>query len=396
MKIFIGAVGSGGDVNPMLTLGAELRRRGHDCTLLAGEWQGSAARALGLGFHSILSTEQFARYSANAAMADSLGSAWIAFFYDAVFPALASTVEYVLEHALPDRTLLVGASQVVGLRLVAERLGVPHVTTLVQPEPPRPAPDDPFSIHFNALFGRLFERQRNAIGLGASPLPFMQWLDARQCTAALFPRWFPVPGIDAIPDERTVMLDFVFDDPDSTARTSLALDAFLATYEAPIVFTFGTGNRYVSQLFELAMSSAQALGRPAVFLTRERNQIPVQLPREILHVDYVPLAELLPYASAIVHHGGIGTCVQALRASIPQLVIPGGFDQFDNAARILACGVGDRLLHEQLSEAAFTHALDAMLRSAQVAQRCHDMRLRFDPTHTTAWSCDAIEALGRS
>lgn len=273
MKVFIGAVGSGGDVNPMLTLGAELQRRGHDCTLLAGEWQAPAARALGLGFHPILSSGQFERFTANVAAADSPGTAWITFFYDAVFPAIAPAVEHVCERASAADTWLIGASHVIGLRLAAERLGLPHVTTLVQPEPVRPSADDPFSVYFNGLFGRRLDQQRRAIGLTASPIPFMQWLDTRRCTAALFPQWFAVPGIDATRDERTVVLDFLLDDPNATACTSLAIDAFLATYEAPLVFTFGTGSRHVRQIFELAVSSALALGRPAILLTDRRAHV---------------------------------------------------------------------------------------------------------------------------
>jgi len=41
-----------------------------------------------------------------------------------------------------------------------------------------------------------------------------------------------------------------------------------------------------------------------------------------------------------VHHGGIGTSAQAMRAGIPQLVSPLFYDQFDNAACVTALGAG--------------------------------------------------------
>jgi len=40
-----------------------------------------------------------------------------------------------------------------------------------------------------------------------------------------------------------------------------------------------------------------------------------------------------------VHHGGIGTTHEALRAGVPMLVVPHGFDQPDNAARVRRLGV---------------------------------------------------------
>ena len=53
---------------------------------------------------------------------------------------------------------------------------------------------------------------------------------------------------------------------------------------------------------------------------------------------------MLPRARALVHHGGIGTTAQALAAGVPQLIMPLGFDQFDNAARCRTLGVSTALV----------------------------------------------------
>ncbi|WP_220749779.1 MULTISPECIES: glycosyltransferase [Jannaschia] len=55
---------------------------------------------------------------------------------------------------------------------------------------------------------------------------------------------------------------------------------------------------------------------------------------QILPLAYAAHAPLFPQAAAIVHHGGIGTTAEALRAGRPQLVLPVGGDQPDNAARL--------------------------------------------------------------
>ena len=68
-------------------------------------------------------------------------------------------------------------------------------------------------------------------------------------------------------------------------------------------------------------------------LTRYPEQLPPALPASVRHERYVPFSAILPRCAAIVHHGGIGTCAQALAAGIPQLVSPFGFDQPDNAVR---------------------------------------------------------------
>jgi len=78
----------------------------------------------------------------------------------------------------------------------------------------------------------------------------------------------------------------------------------------------------------------------AVFLSRYKNHIPKNLPESIIYCGYAPFNKLLPSSVALVHHGGIGTCAQALRAGILQLLTPFGMDQHDNSSRLIELGVG--------------------------------------------------------
>jgi UDP:flavonoid glycosyltransferase YjiC (YdhE family) len=80
-----------------------------------------------------------------------------------------------------------------------------------------------------------------------------------------------------------------------------------------------------------------------VLLTPHREQVPQRLPPGMLWLPYVPLRALLPRAAALVHHGGIGTTAEALRAGVPQAIVPLAYDQFDNAARVEALGAGLRV-----------------------------------------------------
>jgi len=47
---------------------------------------------------------------------------------------------------------------------------------------------------------------------------------------------------------------------------------------------------------------------------------------------FIPQATLLPTCAAVVHHGGAGTTFGTLAHGLPQVVIPQGADNFDNAA----------------------------------------------------------------
>ena len=83
---------------------------------------------------------------------------------------------------------------------------------------------------------------------------------------------------------------------------------------------------------------------------------------------------------ALVHHGGIGSTAEALRAAVAQLVQPWAwaFDQFNNAQRVVALGLGltlwsrrqragrlQRALRQELGAPALTAACRAW--AAQLA-----------------------------
>lgn len=65
-----------------------------------------------------------------------------------------------------------------------------------------------------------------------------------------------------------------------------------------------------------------------------------------VHVErWWPQADVMPHASVVVGHGGFGTTQSALVAGVPQVVIPlFSFDQFENARRVDAVGVGRALV----------------------------------------------------
>lgn len=53
---------------------------------------------------------------------------------------------------------------------------------------------------------------------------------------------------------------------------------------------------------------------------------------------------MLPKLSLFVHHGGIGSTSQTLKAGIPQIIRPVAFDQFDNSIRAVNLGIATEIL----------------------------------------------------
>ena len=96
------------------------------------------------------------------------------------------------------------------------------------------------------------------------------------------------------------------------------------------------------------------------------------LPAHVLWQPYVPLRAILPRCAALVHHGGIGTTAEALRAGVPQVIVPLAYDQFDNAARVTALQAGARESGGTAgaSPRALARTLRRLLDSAEVRAGC--------------------------
>lgn len=65
-----------------------------------------------------------------------------------------------------------------------------------------------------------------------------------------------------------------------------------------------------------------------------------ELPENVRTVEWVPLAPLLETCAGIVHHGGSGTLLTAMRLGVPQCVLPDGAYQQANSAVLVGSGAG--------------------------------------------------------
>src|SRR5579871_790632 len=78
----------------------------------------------------------------------------------------------------------------------------------------------------------------------------------------------------------------------------------------------------------------------AMLVTNYPEQGPTPLPEGIRVFGYVPFSKVLPKAALLVYHGGVGTLAQGIKAAVPHLAVPQGYDQFDSGWRIERLGLG--------------------------------------------------------
>jgi rhamnosyltransferase subunit B len=231
-------------------------------------------------------------------------------------------------------------------------------------------------VFFNQVFLRMVDPHlvpglnafRGELGLPPVRDVFRTWMSSPERALGLFPAWFGPPQPDWPP--RLTLLGFPLYDERDVTPLAPDLDAFLAAGSPPIAFTPGSANQHGRSFFEAAIDACVRLGCRGLLLTRHPEQVPTDLPDGIRHVAYAPFSRLLPRVAALAHHGGIGTSSQGMAAGVPQLVMPLGHDQFDNAARMGRLGVARTLVPRRFRGPAVASALRALLDSPVVAANC--------------------------
>jgi UDP:flavonoid glycosyltransferase YjiC (YdhE family) len=215
------------------------------------------------------------------------------------------------------------------------------------------------------------------------------WLHSPRLVVGLFPDWF-APRQPDWPASLHLTGFPLYDESDQQQQIAPDLERFLREGTPPIVFTPGSANQLADTFFQEAIAASQRLGRRALLLTRYTSHLP-SLPDGMRHDSYIPLSSVLPRCAAIVHHGGIGTLAQGLAAGIPQVTMPMGFDQPDNATHLARLGVGRWVLPSEFTRDTVARTLGALLDDREVTDACRRWAIRLREEHAVERTCDLLE-----
>jgi UDP:flavonoid glycosyltransferase YjiC (YdhE family) len=207
---------------------------------------------------------------------------------------------------------------------------------------------------------------------------------------ALFPDWFAAKQPDW--PTQTVLTGFPLYSEQGITPLSEELEDFLSAGAPPIAFTPGSANIFGGRFFQAAAEACRILGKRGLLLTRFAEQVPTILPENVRHFDFAPFTELLPRCEALVHHGGIGSLSQAMAAGIPQVIMPMGFDQIDNAYRVKRLNAGDLLFPSRFDGSRLASVLGNLLGDPKTALACKQLSRRISQVDSLDVACDVIEA----
>lgn len=116
-------------------------------------------------------------------------------------------------------------------------------------------------------------------------------------------------------------------------------------------------------------------------------------PENVRLEPMVPQIKLLPKSDLLITHGGLGSIKEALHFGVPMLVLPLGYDQPQNAARVMHFGLGSALLSSEISAAALQSKIVSILDDAVVRSNVQSFKKIFRDKMGSSESVSLIRAI---
>jgi UDP:flavonoid glycosyltransferase YjiC (YdhE family) len=398
-RIAIVAIGTRGDVQPFLALGDGLRRAGHSVCLITHDLYAEPAAALDLalaplsgdiramvadataGVASRLRRNPVAKYLHNRRNSRAMAALWIGECLEACRDA--------------EAIIATGAGFFIGAP-VAERLGLPLIQAYTQPVTPTRAFPSPFlgqnswrapgivnllrhhvlrQLSWQSLRPAINAARRDRLGLPGWPLRG-PWARLERRGAPVLYGYSPqvLPRPDDWPAQHK-LAGYWFLDRAQTWQPPPALEEFLAA--RPGVIHVGFGSVILPdrrRMCEMIVAALRRTGRRAVLVAGWSGFEPADLPDNILAIDEVPYAWLLPRIAATIHHGGGGTASAGLRAGVPSITIPFLSDQHFWGTRLHELGVAaPPIPYRRLTVGRLAEAIEHVTGNDTMARKAADL-----------------------
>ncbi len=406
-KILFVALGSYGDVHPMIGIARRMQERGHDVLfgtngyfIPLAEKCGLRCTELGtaeLYLNALKSIDLFHPRKALPFIVDMIGK-------------LTRTVYDCVSTQKPD--ICVAASLAFGARVARDKHNIPLATVIFAPSvihsyqspPALPALRPWYPSWLTWLLYRIGDYAlidprlgpsvnglRRELGLPPAHRMMTDYWLSPDCVLSLFPDWFVGPRLPADWPAQVHCTGFPLFDEKGVTDLDPKIDHFLSAGTPPIVFTPGSAMLHGQRFFEESLAVCQKINQRGLFLTRYGEQIPKNLPDTVRYFPFAPLSQVLPRSAAFVSHGGIGSVAQGLASGRPQLVTFMAHDQPDNAARVIKLGAGLGIDYRHYTRETGANLLGRMLAEPSFTDRAAECRGKLLADDAIANACDVIE-----
>ena len=356
MRAVISTYGTTGDVQPLLALSVELRRRGHSVRFGAPPAFGRCVRALGFDFVPLgppINQNEFREVYGRA----FLSSDPVQHVCRTLPLAIRDAPQMVSElaNACDRADVLISLPYQVAGAIVSDLRQMPLVSVHL-------SPFGGHSKRFAAETAKQVNELRSSYGLAPMTDPLAPGeSSALLSICAVSPLLFQRPR--RWPANCHLTGFFFLNEP---WAPDADLTQFMESGAPPLVITFGSmAHLSPGEVTEMVMSAIRQTNSRTIVQRGWTGLRPETVPDGVRVVDFVPHQWLFPRAACVVLAGGAGTSAATVLAGVPSVVVPHMLDQFLWAALLYEQGCsGGTIPFTELSSSRLAQVIKRALEPA--------------------------------
>lgn len=389
MKITILAPGSRGDVQPYVALGLGLQSAGYEVSITTHTIFESFVRTYGLGFHPItydpLEVIKGEAFKKSITGDDHVFRSWIN-LSQCLKPFILRAAGDCWASCQTTDAIIYSPLGFYFAPHIAQKLNLPAIAVFYDPMyPTREFPSLIFGSNLGFLNGlswfigdllawwpaRSLINNWRELQLNLESIPLTinyrkRWREEQELIIFCFSRYvIPKPRDWG---DHCHITGYLFLDKPTDWQPPPDLADFLNEGPSPIYVGFGSmpasNPEETTQIVLRALDRTKQRG---LLATGWGGLTQADLPDNVFIVESVPHDWLFPKMAAVIHHGGTGTVAAGLRAGIPNITIPFGFDHSFWGKRVADLGVGPKPIpYKKLSLDNLTNAINTALNRAEM------------------------------
>ena len=411
MRISMVAIGSTGDVRPYVLLGTELKKRGHEVTIVCFDMTEKMVTEAGLNFAPLAGSVKDIFMAVMTPGTN--GFTFLPKFKNALLDDLPQFL-HTLEEGCKDAEAIICTFFGSVVYSIAEKHNIPCIQTHY------------FLMDYNDMFpittapGLKMGKAWNKVSykMGYALFNTLEWHylsdwrseeGMKSKKISMSPDYYinghKIPVLYAISpllvprapewDEHIHMTGFWTDPEPCEYEPEPSLVRFLEEGEKPVYIGFGSMvSGDMGQTLDIVLKAVAASGvRAIIGRGWGGGALDAALSNPNVYVaDYIPHDWLFSRVSAVVHHGGAGTTAAGVLACKPTLVVPFGGDQPFWGQRIYDLGIGPKpIKRENLTVEKLADALIKLTHTPRFNVAVSEIGERMKYENGTLLAADIVE-----